>query len=100
MLGGIFDDFRVFKASWDDTTRNDLKTCQHRSSHRSRHTDSREDITSAELQLAKRCHGAHIEMLQEDITEAVQQSRAGQGEVLFRQFGTYLLSVLLQLLHI
>lgn len=35
-----------------------------------RHTDSREDITSAELQLAKRCHGAHIEMLQEDITQA------------------------------
>jgi len=35
-----------------------------------RHTDSREDITAAELQLAKRCHGAHIETLKEDITQA------------------------------
>jgi len=33
-----------------------------------RHTDRRDDITSAELQLAKRCHGAHIETLSQEVT--------------------------------
>jgi len=33
-----------------------------------RHTDKRDDITPAELQLAKRCHGAHLEMLRQDTT--------------------------------
>lgn len=34
-----------------------------------RHTDKRDDITAAELQLAKRCHGAHIETLSQDVTQ-------------------------------
>lgn len=33
-----------------------------------RHTTGRDDITAAEVQLAKRCHGAHIEMLRCDTT--------------------------------
>jgi len=33
-----------------------------------RHTTGRDDITPAELQLSKRCHGAHIETLSQDVT--------------------------------
>jgi len=32
------------------------------------HTTGRDNITAAELQLSKRCHGAHIEGLREDVT--------------------------------
>lgn len=34
-----------------------------------RHTTDRDNITPAEVQLAKRCHGAHIETLSQDVTQ-------------------------------
>ncbi|CAE8614336.1 unnamed protein product [Polarella glacialis] len=34
-----------------------------------KHTELRDNITAAEVQLAKRCHGAHIETLSQDITQ-------------------------------
>ena len=35
-----------------------------------KHTTGRSDVTPAELQLGKRCHGAHVETLSADITPA------------------------------
>lgn len=32
------------------------------------HSDSRQDFTSAEVQVAKRCHGTHLELLRRDLT--------------------------------
>jgi len=34
-----------------------------------RHTEERDDLTAAEVQLAKRCHGAHIEILRKETTD-------------------------------
>ncbi|CAK9014703.1 unnamed protein product [Durusdinium trenchii] len=58
-----------------------------------RHTDSREDITSAELQLAKRCHGAHIETLSQDITEAASHYLLIHYDVPYFDVDSFRLSV-------